>query len=84
MTDSITVISQTTAERKQETIELFNKIKPILDKGGIYSRACKEVLGLTYAPSCINGLTWFRDVVAYGESQGYRFKDYSGKRKMKS
>lgn len=76
--DGITIISQSTSERKMETIELFNKIKPLLDSGLIYTKAIKIVKGLPeeYA---LTRRKWYRDLVSYGESQGYLYKDYSGK-----
>ena len=79
MDDGITVISQTTAERQQETKELFEKIKPLLDKGMIYSAAIRKVKGL---PSDANRYqsSWYKEVIAYGETQGYPYEKYSGKK----
>ena len=79
MSDGITIIQQTTAERRQETIDLFNKIKPLLDNGWIYSAAIRKVKNL---PPGFNRYqqAWYRDVVAYGETQGYKYEDYSGKK----
>ena len=76
--DGITIISQSTAEREKETKELFEKIKPLLDQGMIYSAAVMKVKNLPYAFNR-NKQAWFRDLVAYGESQGYDYDDYSGK-----
>ena len=77
---SITVISQSTAERKQETIDLFNQIKPYLDKGIGYMNACIQI------GRCQKNLRnhyyqcgWFRDLKEYGASQGYPYHKYSGK-----
>ena len=78
MGDGITVISQTTAERRQETRELFEQVRPLLDKGMIYSKAVQVVMGFPDIRSCVHR-AWFRDLVEYGESQGYRYEDYSGK-----
>ena len=44
----ITVISQTTAERNQETQELFQECKPLLDEGLTIGQAVKKVLGLKH------------------------------------
>lgn len=44
------VISQSTKEREQETIDLFNKVKPYLDDGCSYRLAIMKVLGLK--PTC--------------------------------
>lgn len=73
----ITVIEQSTEERKKETKELFDKIRPLLDEGYIYSNAINKVLGRTGKPYYSNG--WYRDVIRYGESQGYDYNSYSGK-----
>ena len=75
--DGITIISQTTAERKQEAKDLFEKIKPYLDQGMIYSTAICIVTGVNY--NVMRNRAWYRDLVEYGESQGYLFEDYSGK-----
>lgn len=77
--DDITIVSQSTSERKMETVDLFNQIKPLLDEGMIYSKAIKIVKGLPTGFSLTNR-AWFRDLVEYGESQGYPYKKYSGKR----
>lgn len=81
--DGITIITQTTAERRQETIDLFNQIRPYLDKNYTYSHAIRIVKNL---PPRANRYSqaWYRDVVAYGESQGYKYEDYSGKRKVEN
>lgn len=71
----IRVIEQTTEERKQETRELFNKIRPLLDNGIMYNKAVKQVKNLPPDYSCTQ-LAWFRDLIAYGETQGYAYKDY--------
>ena len=76
--DGITVISQTTEERKQETKELFEKIKPLLDKGMIYSKAIITVKNLPEG-SVRYQQAWYRDLIAYGESHGYPYENYSGK-----
>ena len=43
----ITVVTQTTAERNQETRELFNAIKPLLDDGYSYHSASVSYTHLT-------------------------------------
>ena len=73
----INVIEQSTSDRKKATINLFNEIKPYLDEGMIYSKAVKIVKNLPGSYPCTN-LAWFRDVVEYGESQGYSYKKHSG------
>ena len=76
----ITVIEQTTAERQEETKQLFEQIKPLLDEGYSYMTACimvgrcnKETRTVHYSRS------WFSDLKEYGKSQGYDYKDYNGK-----
>ena len=70
----IKIISQTTKEREEETIELFNEIKPLLDKGYSYSLAVRTVKNI---PTIyVSNYKWFKEVVKYGETQGYRYGDY--------
>lgn len=76
------VISQTTKERKEETKKLFEQIKPLLDKGYIYSAAVTAVTG-SKCGLCYS-VAWYRDLINYGESQGYLYKDYSGRRSKKN
>ena len=78
---SIGIISQSTVERENETKDLFEEIKPLLDDGWIYSNAVKKVKGIDDKKLCFNRYqqAWFRDLVDYGETQGYRWEDYSGK-----
>ena len=80
--DMITVIEQNTEERKRETKELFESIRPLLDKGYSYMTACVMV------GHCKDSLKnnyytrgWFHDLKEYGKSQGYPYHIYSGKRR---
>ena len=79
MTDGIKVIQQTTAEREQETKDLWEQIKPLLDQGMIYSAAAKKVKKIPGASFNRYQQAWYKDLIAYGESQGYPYDDYSGK-----
>ena len=76
----ITVISQTTSERNEETRQLFETIRPLLDKGYSYMGAC---IHIGRVPSNTRNSyykrQWFRDLREYGESQGYDYDTYSGK-----
>jgi hypothetical protein len=78
----IKVIEQSTSERKRETRELFESIRPLLDKGYSYMTACvmvgrcKDSLKNNYYS---NG--WFRDLKEYGKKNGYHYKDFSGKKR---
>ena len=77
--DNIRVISQSTQERLNETINLWLKVKPLLDKGHIYSYAVRIVAGRYDDGFNRFQDAWYRDLVEYGESQGYKYEDYSGK-----
>lgn len=64
------VIETSTAERRQETRELFDKVKPFLDDGLSYDKALKQagIMG--------TGLSWrqrayTRDVVELAKEHGY-------------
>ena len=76
----INVISQSTAERNQETMDNFEKIRPLLDKGYTYSQAVYEA-GLCNECSkhTVSNLAWFRELYMYGATQGYPYKDYKYK-----
>ena len=81
MTDKIKVICQSTDERRKEAMELFDKIKPLLDEGHIYSSAVKMVTDKKNTRLNRYQDAWYRDLIEYGESKGYLYDDYSGKRK---
>ena len=68
----ITVITQTTEERNQETKELFESIRPLLDEGYTYRDAVKAVgrIGENSNPNI--RCSWFHHLIKYGESQGYK------------
>ena len=76
---SIKVISQSTKEREQETIDLFNKAKPYLDEGFSYRSAIIKALGLN-PNSRFNTLRWYRDFVEYADAHGYPKTEYRYKR----
>ena len=65
----ITVISQTTTERQQETIELFQKCKPYLDKGETLSNAVQKVLQRHH--NRFYNQAWYKELREYAYSQGY-------------
>ena len=76
----ITVIEQSSKEREEETRQLFETIRPLLDNGYSYmgalvkiGRVPREVRSPYYSHS------WYRDLKEYGESQGYNYRKYSGK-----
>ena len=71
------VVERNTSERKMETVSLFNQVKPLLEKGYSYNLAVKKVKNLS-SLNTTNG--WFKELVEYGESQGYLKKDYKSKK----
>ena len=73
------VISQSTKEREQEIIDLFNKAKPYLDEGFSYRSAIMKVLGLNPNKSHGNA-KWYKDFVEYADAHGYPKKEYRYKR----
>lgn len=68
--DKITVITQTTAEREQEKIELWEKCQPYIKEGYTLRKAVAKVKGTKLPPS--SRLAWFRDLRRYAWSQGYK------------
>lgn len=76
----IKVIETSTAERKQETIKLFQQIQPLLDKGYSFNKALTEVTDLSVT-NFKNG--WFKDLIDYAKTQGYDYHEYKWKRGKK-
>lgn len=74
---SIRVIQQSTAERKQETKELFEKVKPLLDEGYSFRQA---LIQLGYRVSNTSH-GWYKDLVDYAQTKGYNHNEYKWKRK---
>ena len=62
---TITVITQTTAEREQEIRDIYQQCQPYLDQGMSLTKAVKQI-GYTYGNQ-----RWVRDLLKYAESQGY-------------
>ena len=73
------VICQSTKEREQETIDLFNKAKPYLDEGFSYRSAVIKALGLNPNRHHSNA-KWYRDFIEYADAHGYPKKEYRYKR----
>ena len=73
------VISQSTKEREQETIDLFNKTKPYLDDGFSYRSALQKVLGKK--PTCsFSNTSWYKEFMDYADAHGYPKLEYRYKR----
>ena len=72
----IRVIETTTAERKAETITLFEKIKPYLNQGYSFKKALEKETDLSI--NFKNG--WFKDLINYAKTQGYDYHEYKFKR----
>ena len=73
------VICQSTKEREQETINLFNKAKPYLDDGCSYRLALQKVLGKKPSSS-FGGASWYKEFVEYADAHGYPKSEYRYKR----
>lgn len=67
----ITVIEQSTQERKQEIIDIFNQIRPLLDEGHSYLSALN-----TIDPSIARSRQ-SKEIINYGETQGYSRSNFS-------
>ena len=73
------VISQSTKEREQEIIDLFNKAKPYLDDGCSYRLALQKVLGKK--PTCnFSNRGWYKEFMRYADAHGYPKSEYRYKR----
>ena len=76
---SIKVICQSTKERKQEIIDLFNKAKPYLDEGFSYRLALIKVLGKE-SNSSFSHFSWYKEFMEYADAHGYPKSEYRYKR----
>ena len=77
----IKVITQSTSERNEETKSLFEAIRPLLDAGYGYMNALIKIGFVEKVALKHNyyNRAWFKDLKAYGKSQGYPYAEYSGK-----
>lgn len=76
----ITVVEQDTNQRYDEIHMNFLKIKPFLDEGYNYNGACVKA-GLCNPNSKPSSFRWYKDLIEYGETQGYPRKDYVSRRR---
>ena len=76
---SFKVICQSTKEREQEIIDLFNKAKPYLDDGCSYRLAIIKALGLK-PNSNFSNKGWYKEFMRYADAQGYPKSEYRYKR----
>lgn len=67
---TLKVIEQTTEERKNETRQLFKKIKPFLEEGYSYNKSLVKAGLMHHKRSWVNTART-RDVIAYAKKQGY-------------
>ena len=74
------IIERNSQDYQAETKELFNKVKPFLDNGYSYNKAVKVIKNIE---SLNTKASWFKDLVEYGEKQGYSRMDFSTKQKYK-
>ena len=73
------VICQSTKEREQEIIDLFNKAKPYLDDGFSYRLALIKVLGKE-SNSSFSHFSWYKEFMEYADAHGYPKNEYRYKR----
>ena len=71
------VVERSTSERNMETVSLFNQVKPLLEEGYSYNLAVKKIKNIN---SLNTNLGWFKELVEYGEGQGYLKKNYESKK----
>ena len=70
------IISKNTAERKQETMKLFESIKPYLDQGYSFRQSLQKIGRITSSGGFNMHTGWGRDLIEYAHTQGYPYNDY--------
>ena len=66
---TITVITQSTRERDEETKQLFQDCIPYLEQGYSLHQAVRTIKGITH--HSISQRAWYKDLKKYAASQGY-------------
>ena len=64
------VIERTSKEVDNETVQLFNDCKPLLDEGIGFYEAIRTVKGLRQSTNFGNS-SWYKQFRAYAKAQGY-------------
>ena len=72
----ITIVEQTTAERKNETKDLFEQIKPYLDEGFSYKSALVKIGRISRGTNLNTRKGWYKHLIDYGNSMGYVYGDH--------
>lgn len=67
--DKIKVIERTTSERKQDMLDLFNEVEPLLQKGVPLTNAVAEVKGLEHRG--FQNRAWYKELKQYVLDNGY-------------
>jgi hypothetical protein len=65
----ISVVETSSEERTKEMKETFDKMRPYLDNGFSYVKAYQMISGLRH--NTFSQRWWWKELVKYGESQGY-------------
>lgn len=68
----ITITAESTSERKEKAKRIFEDIKSLLEEGYSYGQAFHEK-GYFKTPCSAKKYAWSKDVIEYGESQGYPY-----------
>lgn len=67
----VTVIERSSDDVDQETRELFEACKPLLDEGKGFYEACRIVRDIPET-SCFGNRSWYKRFREYAKSQGYK------------
>ena len=65
------IVERSSQDIEDETIQLFNDCKPLLDKGMGFYAAIRQVKGLRESSNFGNS-SWYKRFKKYAASQGYK------------